>query len=318
LGSTEKSEKFQKLLKTTKEKKNGILEFSGENLDKYAKSARDFSLVVLLTTDKNSKIDCQLCPHINIEYTKVATQFHEELGYGGYNSDKFQQRPVFFGRCDIMSCMDFYKQGNFQSFPLLLHLRPSTNNTSSIEFHKMDKVDEIFSDPSVETMATHLSRLTGHNFVQQVPLYKIILQYGGGLVLIIVLLKLAYTKLPSQWKINPMVLFAASVCVFAFVMAGTIFNSIHSPAMYYKHPVSKQIMLIYPSTRHQFVLEGIIMSSLFTLAGLFFVGFTSHVPTFKDPWKQRGMFVVCALGFYTCFWWIMTIFKVKNGFYPYW
>jgi len=46
------SDKYEKLIKTSVEKKSGIAEFSGDSLKRYAKSDRDFSLVVLLTTEK--------------------------------------------------------------------------------------------------------------------------------------------------------------------------------------------------------------------------------------------------------------------------
>jgi len=316
-AAKEKSEKFQKLLKTTKEKKTGILEFSGETLDKYAKSSRDFSLVVLITAEKNSKVQCEVCPHVNNEFQRTVDQFKEELGYSGYSADKFSDRPVFFGRCDIQSCMDFYKSGNYRGFPVLLHIRPSKDEVSSVDYRKVDRVDEIYQDPSAETMTVHISRLTGHNFVREIPMWKMVVQGGAALIVVLVLIKLLYDKIRT-FGYNSMVGFALSVCVFAFVMAGTIFNAIHNPGMFYRNPASKQLMLIYPSTRHQFVVEGIIMATLFTLGGLFFVGFTSHVPSFKDAWKQRGMFMVCACGFFTCLFYTMTIFKVKHGYYPYW
>jgi len=317
LGAAPKSEKYEKLLKTTQEKKTGILEFSGDTIEKYLKSSRDYSIILLLTTEKTSRIDCQLCPHVNMEFANAVQQFKDELGSRGYSSDKFSQRPVFFGRCDIMSCMEFYKAGGYKTFPMILHIRPSAQEVSAVDYRKIDKIDEIYEDPSSDIMITHISRLTGHHFVREVPMYRNIIQYGGGAVLLIVIVKVLFDQL-RVWSKNQMIWFAACVCVFAIVMAGTVFNSIHSPGLWYRNPATKQLMLIYPSTRHQFIIEGVIMAALFTLAGLFFVGFTSHVPTFKDPWKQRGMFCVCGLGFYTCFYWIMTIFKVKHGYYPYW
>lgn len=45
-------------------------------------------------------------------------------------------------------------------------------------------------------------------------------------------------------------------------MAGTVYNSIHAPPFAYRHPQSKQLYLIYPSARQQFVGEGLIMAGL--------------------------------------------------------
>jgi len=254
---------------------------------------------------------------INKEFSKMAEQFRELLGPDGFSSQKFKEKPVFFARCDIVSCLDFYKEGGFQSFPVLLHLKPSKTDVPDVDFRQIDKINEIFQDPTAENMVSHVSRLTGHSFVRVVPVYRRIMTYGGIIILAILVLKLMYEKFHLHSK-NPTVWFAVSVAVFAGVMAGTIFNAIHNPGLYHVNPQNQQLMLIYPSSRHQFVLEGVIMSALFTIGGLFFVGFNSHVPTFKDPWKQRGMFAVCALGCYTCWYWTMTIFKVKHPYYPYW
>lgn len=311
------TDKYQKLIKTAAEKKSGIAEFTGDSVRRYAKNERDFSLIVLLTTEKTTKqVQCDMCPTINKEYARMVDQFRDSLGEEGFSSKKFLEKPVFFGRCDIVSCLDFYKEGNYQQFPLMLHLRPSNKNNTEIEWRQIDRVD-IYQDPTAENMVAQVSKLTGNSFVRVTPVYKKVITLIGVVGVIALIIKLVYDQYKDYFK-NPMVWFAVSLVVYAGVMAGTVFNSIHNPGLYYMHPQTQQIMLIYPSSRHQFILEGLIMAALFIVGAIFFIAFTSHVPTFKNPWRQRGMFAVCALGCYTCWYWTMVIFKVKHPYYPYW
>jgi oligosaccharyltransferase complex subunit gamma len=310
-----RSEKFQKLLKSTSEKKVPVVEFTGESLDRYAKQDRDFHLVVLITTE-NPRYNCEQCPQINQEFNRMASMYRDSFE-GGFQSQKFLENPAFFGKCEAAKCMDFYKGGNYRTFPVMLHFRPSNKNLTEIEYRKIDQITTIYDDPSAEAAGRALGPHLGYQFITPTPIYKLLALYGTAIVALILIGRSVYPKVKPTLESRNF-WFLCCLAVFMFVMAGTVFNSIHRPPLFYRHPQTKQALLVYPSSRQQFVLEGIIVSVLFVTGGMFFVGFTSHVPTFKDPAKQRGMFVICALGFFTCWYWIMTFFKVKHAYYPLW
>lgn len=309
-------EQYQKLSKTSNGKKNALVEFNEDSLSNYAKSERNFSMIVLISSEQGSKVDCPVCPYINKEFLTVALMFRESLGKEGFYSSKFHQKPVFFGRCEVLSCINFYKEGGYTSFPLLLHFRPSSKNISKIDYQSIEVITTIYEETfSSDSLVPVISRITGHNFSSS-RIYKNLGQLVVMLIITILMVKKYYNKLKT-FSQNPMTWYAMSLSVFMFVMAGTVYNSIHNPSLYYKNPQTKQISLIYPASRQQFVIEGLIISVLFTLGALFFIGFTRYVPTFSTPWKQRGMFIVCSLGSFTCFYWVVKFFKFKNGYYPF-
>lgn len=100
-------------------------------------------------------------------------------------------------------------------------------------------------------------------------------------------------------------------------MAGLVYNSINKPPFSYKNPYNQQVHLIYPNSRQQFQIEGLIMAGLLSGISLSIIGFVHYVPYWKSGLNKRLGFALFSLIFGVFYILIWKIFKLKHPYYPF-
>jgi len=115
---------------------------------------------------------------------------------------------------------------------------------------------------------------------------------------------------------DPLIWYGAALCVYMFVMSGSIYNAIRGTPFWHQTADGKVVSYIYPSAREQFIVEGYIMASLLTGLGLLVVALNTVPFMFKNPWTQRsfamGFIILLVYGFNL----LRAIMKKKYGHYP--
>jgi len=314
-GATPKETQFAKLV--TASQKTNILSITPETFDSIfpdpSKQTQNFSLAILFTLQDAQQ--CPYCPIVSEIFVKAAETYQKTLGYAGYESATFLNNPIFFAVCDYQRCMPIMKNLGIDSLPRIGIIVPSSKlklqrgqpqRPYGIQFMDLNKENDI---------AAFVSKKTGHSM--EVPLSTLELA-TAVLSLAFLVILFVFMVLPKLSKIykQPMFWFALSLAVYAFVMSGGVYNSIHHPGWYYKAP-NGAITLIYPSPRQQFIVEGLLMSATLTGLGIITISLTQYIPQAKDPWQQRILFAMIATAWVVCYRFLFSVFRMKNRHYPY-
>jgi len=297
---------------------NGIVDLDGETLELYATGKHNFSMFVLFsTTDKS--LQCQICGPVIEEFTALAQNFKSHIGGSryagiGYDSARFLADPVFFINCDITRCRELAMKAQFREIPRLVYIAPREEKKPTIDMLELPGLPDDFT---ATRMASFIREKANYpDFEINPPISNTVAWYAS----VIVGLYILFTRvlpLVLEYYRRPMFWFCICLGAYAFAMAGVVFNAITKPQFSYKHPQNGQLFLIYPSARHQFIAEGLIMAGLLTFAAAIFTSFGAYVPTFKGDWPKRGIFLVLLLCFYMVYDGIFRIFKMKYNYYPF-
>jgi len=309
--ATNKLSRYEKLKKETAQKT--VIRLDTERLNLFGSSKRNYSLVVFLTTDRQD-IQCPYCKPIEEEWKIVTEHFKSSLGNIGLESKKWKENPIFLGKCEVMDCQDIFVKAGWRSLPMVITVPPSDSKDTSgqLNLQSVIVMDELISSPTAESIADFVQRTTHYVIDIPQPAGLLMLWVATALAALYVIYKIyefGHHKSTTFW-------FIVSMMVFAFSMSGVVYNSIHKPPFFYKNPQNGQIHFIYPSSRSQFVAEGLLMSVLFTTGSILFVGLVTQVPKTMEPWSQRGQFLVLGISLVFVSFWIYSFFKIKFPYYP--
>jgi len=312
-----KPTRFEKLIDA--QRKSSIIELNNEDLKSYASFKSNYTMILLFTSKNPQISDVSAADQTNSAYQQAADAFFQSLGPERINSEQWQQNPVFFARCDVENCREVFvdgtKKAGWRAVPKVFCLTPRSGkglNLGSWEDMSQEPVRASGAD-----IAAWISHKTRYPLFLEKSFFA---KYGTGLMNMAVFAVVVYLLAPRIQRAisNTMFWFVLSLGVYAFTMAGVVFNAIHPEVGFsYKHPQSGQTYYIYPSARTQFVAEGYIMAVLLTGTGLLFVLFSAWVPTLKTPWAKRAGFAVLGLSFLLSHSQVMNIFRSKYGFYPF-
>ena len=111
--------------------------------------------------------------------------------------------------------------------------------------------------------------------------------------------------------------------------AGYMWNTIRTPP-FVGQGQNNQVSLFAGGSQYQFGVETSIVAALCNLLNvytiyicidllisIFFGGLITFIPFISDPTVQRYSIYVCTAGFLLTYSFFISIFKVKNGGYPY-
>jgi len=279
-----------------------LIEFNNEKFQQYVlASKRNYSVIILLTTAEEK---CKTCRFLErtleniVAYYKTNIKSEEENVFF-FISASHEQNSLAFQKLDV------------QSLPKLVAFLPSNKNPSG-------KLDYPINADSIieENIIKWINEIT-HSQIQspkplitpQMILYIII---ALGVIIII-------KGIPQMWanRRNPWLMLSLCLGVVFMTYAGLVFNLIHNPPPLAVHPHTNQIMFVYPSLRHQFILEGLLAAILISAAGISFVMLTEYVLKQKEPQNMRYSFYATLLGFGLSVFYIVRLFNVKNPGYPF-
>eukprot|EP01114_Cavostelium_apophysatum_P022982 TRINITY_DN8506_c0_g1_i1.p1 TRINITY_DN8506_c0_g1~~TRINITY_DN8506_c0_g1_i1.p1 ORF type:complete len:326 (+),score=30.80 TRINITY_DN8506_c0_g1_i1:144-1121(+) len=304
------SSRFEKAVAQAQSNPNGVIDTDGENFALHALGVHNYSIILLFSTTE-AKANCEMCGTVGEGFYPVAAKYKSLIG--GYGSAEFLKNPTFFFYCELSRCRAIATAMKWKEIPKIVYIPPSEVKRTD---YNMIEHSELYYEPNEQGISNWIgTKIKMPKLSIQQANYGTILTYVSG----IVLLYLAVTRvLPNFNEVTnkPFFWFVMSLAAYAFAMAGTVYNAINKAPWSYKHPQNGQVMMIYPQSRQQFVVEGFIMAGMLTLAASLFVAFGAYIPTFKGSWPKRGIFLVVLLSFYMVYDGIFRIFKIKYPYYP--
>jgi hypothetical protein len=308
--------KFEKLkdLQT----RSRVLDFTDSDIQSYTTQSSNYSIILLFATTNPQIPGVEIAKQATKYFSSMADQFYDQLGPEGYNSKAFLSNPVFFARCELEKCRDTFQEGSKKGWavvPKIFHVPPRPNK-GGLDLHRWADMDRQPIDRDAGQMADWVRDKTKFNFVVHVPF---LIRHGGTILTVAAALALFYllwTRLKDVAQSRKF-WFAISMGIFAFSMAGIVYNSIHNPPFSHYNPNTKQQMYIYPSARQQFVVEGYIIAGILTGMGLLVVSLVEVVPKFEDDNHKRVSFVLISALFFFLYQNLMAIFRMKYGWYPF-
>jgi len=304
--------------------KTPIISFTSETFTKYYAPAhstdtednqpRNYSSFILFTVNDPKK--CPNCQAVNQEFQKLVEAFVGTLENYSLDDPKFLSNPVFFGKCDLQKCREIIKKAGWKSLPqfvfIPLHDSSKQQKEGYLGFEIYDSLQKEFS---AKALADVVRIKSGYSIEISEPIAPKVALVISGIVIIWWLIIVVIPKIMIAFK-QPMFWFAIALGVYCFVMSGAVFNAIHTPPWFYSHPHTGQILLIYPAARQQFVIEGILMASVFAVLALLIAAINDWIPKIQNQWNQRIAFILVASAFYGVYTFTMMIFRKKYSFYP--
>jgi len=299
--------RFEKLIKDTNNQQ--AIKFDSSRLKVHAGSAHNYSLVILFTTN-DPNVNCQMCPFIEKTFKETVKLFYSYFGNKVTTSSQFLKNPFFFGTCNVQDCYEILVQAGWNSVPKIVIIPPKVER-SAINFRDWKEL-ELNDLPTTDSISLFIAEHTRFPFIIERPLSETFGIYFLAILGIGLLMHNAYNKFR-----NNMFWFILVMGVFAISMAGLVYNSINKPPFSYKNPYNQQVHLIYPNSRQQFQIEGLIMAGLLSGISLSIIGFVHYVPYWKSGLNKRLGFALFSLIFGVFYILIWKIFKLKHPYYPF-
>jgi len=300
--------RWQKLI--NKNAQGALLSLSSKTLQSLARDARNYSVIIYFgskPTDKQYK--CEFCKIVEPQFKNLFGVYRQYLGRRGYDSQEFAAHPIFFARCEIPDCLEAASQSGLTSIPQIVEL-PMARRAS--QGSKIDvNIYEITQKITPHAVAVWIQERTGQLIMTEpfIDKYNREIAMAGTFILLLILIPKVYAR-----RKDPMIWFAASVCVYLFVMSGSIYNAIRGTPFWHQSQ-DGSIMFFYPSSRDQFIVEGYIMAVFLTGMGMLVVAL-SKVQELDNPWAKRILVLVIITALTTGFNTLRLIVRRKYGHYP--
>lgn len=266
--------KGDELRKRTLASENGVITFSASNFKEYVmKHPRPYDVVILFTL----KYKCNLCEVVKNEFFQVADSFRE---FDGYKPDMAtRKRAVFFG---ILYYSDetssIFKNLKLPSTTSILYTSPNNiqlddNNDPYIKYDEdfvtgyKERSDNFYAHKMLEFVNAKSGRKIELKknpllFILYFIIFLGVLAFGFYL----------FTNFKSVF-LSPYLWLLGSFMVYIICIGGIVYNIIHGTPFAKFDREGNIVELIHSGQRSQYVGEGLLLSSIFVLAGTVLMAF---------------------------------------------
>jgi len=262
---------------------------------------RNYSVIILLTTKEDK---CRTCRFLERTLENIVAYYKTDI--------KSEEENVFFISASHEQNSLAFQKLDVQSLPKLVAFLPQITKSQSGVLDYPINAESIIE----ENLIKWINEITKSHIQSPKPLItpQMILYIIFALGIMVIL-----KGMPQMWanRKNPTLIMALCLGLVFMTYAGLVFNLIHNPPPLAIHPYTNEIMFVYPSLRHQFILEGLLAAILISIAGITFVMLTEYVFKQKEPQNIRYSFYATLLGFGLSFFYLIRLFNVKNPGYPF-
>jgi len=293
------SPKLDRLLKMTKDGR-GVAKLDSQSFVKSLESPRDYGMVVLLTA-LGDQFKCTPCKEFDPEFRLVANSYHK----------KNDKSDLFFGHLDFQDGQAIFQQMNIMSAPTILYYPPSNKNRPS-EPKRYDASKYGFT---AEPFAAFLAKEVGHEVPVIRPFdytknaIKLFLLVG-----VLAIVKLLYTHFASVLN-NKYTWSIISLVTILIMISGHMWNHIRKPPYVIPGP-NGQINYIANGFQQQLGMESQVVAVIYGILSFSAVSLAVSVPRL-DKGKQRIAVWIWMGCIIVVFSFLMNLFKIKNGGYPF-
>lgn len=217
---------------------------------------------------------------------------------------------LFFIKLDYEQSPRTFSSYQVTSVPLIFHVHP---HAADFDIPQRDRLQIPSTDADAEMIAGFVrerSGVTVHIQRSMVAVYITLLLVFAVLGLLV---KPAIDSLPFLLGLIRMkwVWIVVSIGVYVCAISGLIFDIIRSPP-WYRANAKGEIMLFYPQSGNQFVVEGFIIGFLNLLCAGALVFIAVAAPKFKSEGNRTSAVIGGMVVFVFAFMQIRGLYKMKN------
>ncbi|EXJ53954.1 hypothetical protein A1O7_09291 [Cladophialophora yegresii CBS 114405] len=272
-------------------------------------SPRDYSLAVLLTA-RDAKYACGICREFDQEWNI--------LGRSWQKGDRSGQSRILFATLDFDQGRNVFMKLQLQTAPVLL-LYPPTTGAHAKPDGQPPRLD-FLGPQSAEAVHGWLLRHLppGQNY----PSIVRPINYARIGVTVTVLLGVFTFLTVAYPYIMPVVqnrnLWAGlSLIMILLFTSGHMFNHIRK-VPYVAGNGRGGISYFAGGFQNQYGMETQIVAGMYALLAFAAINLALRVPRIRDPKTQQAAVIIWAAVLFGMYSFLMSIFRIKNGGYPFW
>jgi len=198
-----------------------------------------------------------------------------------------------------------------QQIPLLVHVGPSRKEISISEEDRYPISQDTLTPDAIVNWINSRAHV---KIYMPKPAHLV---FGFPLAIVLLVLFILYVGYSLIFSLrSPNLWFTLAIGLYFFCQAGVIFNLIRRPPFVGVNSWNNQISYFASSSQYQYVIEGILIAFLNTGIGITTVALVL-LPKVNGRWKQRGAFLVLFVVLAVLLYYLLQVFCIKNGFYPY-
>ncbi|EPS37941.1 hypothetical protein H072_8343 [Dactylellina haptotyla CBS 200.50] len=266
---------------------------------------RNYTTVVLFTA-LDQRFGCVLCREFQPEFDLLASSWHQ---------DHPKSDGLLIGVLDFTVGKATFQRLGMSTAPILMLFPPTTTGSASEQMPL--KYDFNPNDPQpADALARWISQNSKHAVAIHRPFnYVKLFSFVAGIIGVATLSRLAYPYLaPALYSRN---LWAAlSLVAVLLFTSGHMFNHIRK-VPYVVQGRNGGVSYIAGGFSNQFGLETQIVAVVYAVLAFSSIALCLKMPRIENSGKQKIAVMAWNLVLLVLFSFLMSIFKMKNGSYPF-
>ncbi|KAF1985796.1 hypothetical protein K402DRAFT_464121 [Aulographum hederae CBS 113979] len=289
--------------------KSTPLKLDDASYSKLTAAPRDYSVAVILTA-LQPKFGCTLCRDFQPEW--------ELLSKSWTRGDKNGESRLLFGTLDFVDGKGTFQSLQLQTAPVFLLFHPTTGPNAKADLAPT-RLDFAMGPQSAEQIHAFISRHLPEGphpkVVRPFNWTRIITVTTGVLGAITLFTVAAPYILPILQNRN---LWAAiSIILVLLFTSGHMFNHIRK-VPYVSGDGKGGISYFAAGFQTQYGLETQIVAAIYGILSFATISLALKVPRIADPKVQQLMVLVWAGVLFFGYSFLLSVFRIKNGGYPFW
>ncbi|USW56054.1 Putative oligosaccharyl transferase complex, subunit OST3/OST6, Thioredoxin-like superfamily [Septoria linicola] len=285
------------------------IKLDDNSYEKLTKAPRDHSVAVLLTA-LDARFGCQLCNEFQPEWDLLAKSWT--------NGDKKKESRLVFATLDFMDGKATFQSMMLQTAPVLLFFPPTTGPHAKTDkpYERLDFNTGINkADPVHAWLSRNLPGRPHPQLVRPINYVKIAtttVAVLGGITFVSV-------AAPYIWPIiqNRNLWAAISLIAVLLFTSGHMFNHIRK-VPYVASDGKGGVSYFAGGFQNQFGLETQIVAAIYGVLSFATISLALKTPRIADPRQQQIAVLVWAGIILAVYSFLLSVFRVKNGGYPFW
>ncbi|KAI5820287.1 hypothetical protein BZA77DRAFT_302044 [Pyronema omphalodes] len=301
----DKTPKFSQLL--TSNAKSGVIQLNNELYNAITTAPRNYTAVVLLTA-LAPQFGCQLCKDFQPEYDLLAKSWQAQHNNGD---------GLFFSSLDFQNGRETFMKLGLNTAPILYMFPPTVGPDADPLHHTTPKQFDFQSNHiPAEAVAHWISNNGPHKLevVRPFNYEKLFMTLGAIFAGALILLLSFKTLKPALYSRN--LWSAISLILILLFTSGHMFNHIRS-VPYVANNGRGGVSYVAGGFSNQFGLETQIVAVVYAVLAFCAIALSMKMPRVADPMRQKiaillwNAILLCGFSF------LMTLFRMKNGGYPF-
>lgn len=284
------------------------LKLDDDSYNKLTAAPRDYAVTVLLTA-LDPRFGCQLCRETQPEWDLLAKSW--------IKGDKAGESRLLYGTLDFLDGKGAFQALQLQTAPVILLFHPTTGPNAKID-NQPSRLDFSVGPHSAEQIQAWLSRHLPSGphprVVRPINYIRIISITTALLGLITFFTVAAPYILPVLQNRNLWA--AASLIAILLFTSGHMYNRIRQ-VPYVSGDGKGGISYFAPGFQNQFGLETQIVAAIYGFLSFSIIALALKVPRMADPKTQQVAVFAWGGLLFLVYSFLLSIFRMKNGGYPF-